>query len=174
MKKKLILSAVAASALLFIVVHLSSVIYWDGGRDIELIIDQSNLAGQVVRVSYWSSPYRHLKDYSTMDPGIEKIFPASSLRDVDKDTEGRYYLIARASGKRSLLWTYYENWCDGFVVRIELSDGRVFTSIQQIKPKADLQLKVKITEPNQALQTMTFAVTPAASHPSRQRRSCLI
>jgi hypothetical protein len=30
------------------------------------------------------------------------------------------------------------------------------------------------TESNQSLQTMTFAVTPAASHPSRQRRSCLI
>jgi hypothetical protein len=33
---------------------------------------------------------------------------------------------------------------------------------------------MKNKTPNQALQTMTFAVTPAASHPSRQRRSCLI
>jgi hypothetical protein len=29
-------------------------------------------------------------------------------------------------------------------------------------------------EPNQALQTMQFAVTPAASHPSRQQTACLI
>jgi hypothetical protein len=28
--------------------------------------------------------------------------------------------------------------------------------------------------PNQALQTMQFAVTPAASHPSRQQTACLI
>jgi hypothetical protein len=47
-------------------------------------------------------------------------------------------------------------------------------------PKSDLEflsqmkLKLQTTEPNQSLQTMTFAVTPAASHPSRQRRSCLI
>jgi hypothetical protein len=32
----------------------------------------------------------------------------------------------------------------------------------------------KTTEPNQALQTTTRTVTPAASHPSRQRVSCLI
>jgi len=32
----------------------------------------------------------------------------------------------------------------------------------------------KTTAPNQALQTTTRTVTPAASHPSRQRVSCLI
>ena len=34
--------------------------------------------------------------------------------------------------------------------------------------------KMKTTEPNQSLQTMQFAVTPAASHPSRQQTACLI
>jgi uncharacterized protein YbaR (Trm112 family) len=33
--------------------------------------------------------------------------------------------------------------------------------------------KVMKTEPNQALQTMTMLVTPAASHLSRQAQSCL-
>jgi hypothetical protein len=32
----------------------------------------------------------------------------------------------------------------------------------------------KNTELNQSLQTMQFAVTPAASHPSRQQTACLI
>jgi proteasome lid subunit RPN8/RPN11 len=32
----------------------------------------------------------------------------------------------------------------------------------------------KRNEPNQSLQTMQFAVTPAASHPSRQQTACLI
>jgi hypothetical protein len=34
--------------------------------------------------------------------------------------------------------------------------------------------EMKTIPPNQALQTTTRTVTPAASHPSRQRVSCLI
>jgi hypothetical protein len=37
-----------------------------------------------------------------------------------------------------------------------------------------LRPHINKTEPNQALQTMTMLVTPAAAHPSRQAQSCLI
>jgi hypothetical protein len=54
--------------------------------------------------------------------------------------------------------------------------GGVSAAVGPLSDKGleSLEPEIKTTEPNQSLQTMTFAVTLAPSHPSRQRRSRLI
>jgi hypothetical protein len=50
----------------------------------------------------------------------------------------------------------------------------VFWTFLTQSGRVSYYIKSGKTEPNQALQTMQFAVTPAASHPSRQQTACLI
>jgi hypothetical protein len=50
----------------------------------------------------------------------------------------------------------------------------ISTRLVAIYEPNPLRTHINKTEPNQSLQTMQFAVTPAASHPSRQQTACLI
>jgi hypothetical protein len=64
-------------------------------------------------------------------------------------------------------WIAYPDIANGYRIEIGddfsvLIDGKLATPTSEKKT------------PNQALQTTTRTVTPAASHPSRQRVSCLI
>jgi hypothetical protein len=174
MKKTLTISIIVAAIVLPVAIHFASIVRWDGGRDIMLVVEPSHLASKIARVSYWSNPYKNLQDLSQIDSPLDKIFPPSTLQEAEKDEQGRYRIVARGSGQRSLLWTDYEYWCDGFVIRIEFSNGSSVTLLERAEPKVGGQLNIKITEPNQSLQTMTTAVTRRAAHAPRQPRSCLI
>jgi hypothetical protein len=61
-----------------------------------------------------------------------------------------------------------------FVRSIASSIQRIFSEKTEPTRMNTTSLGNQTIPPNQALQTTTRTVTPAASHPSRQRVSCLI
>ena len=144
MKWRTTLISIGITAVCCVGIHFAFLVRWDGSRDIDLIIEPDSMRSQTAHVRYWSSSYTSLKHISTLDFSLEKAFPRGSLVDASLGEEGLYQITASESGERSFLWTHYEYWHDGVVIRIELRDGRVFTSLHQMDSKIDRQLRIKL------------------------------
>jgi len=64
--------------------------------------------------------------------------------------------------------------CDSIVMKSISETQKYGAEAEKFISTAILRTVSLKTEPNQALQTRCMLVTPAASHPSRQARICLI
>ena len=144
MKWRTTLIPIGIGAVFCVGIHFALLVRWDGSRDIDLIIEPDSLRSQIAQVRYWSSSYTSLKHISTVDDSLEKAFPRGSLVDAILGEDGKYQITASGSGEKSPLWTHYEYWHDGVVIRIELRDGRVFTSLHQIDSKINRQLRIQL------------------------------
>jgi hypothetical protein len=144
MKWRTTLISIGIIAVCSVGIHFAFLVRWDGSRDIDLIIEPDSMRSQIAHVRYWSSSYTSLEHISTLDSSLEKAFPRSSLVDASLSEGGKYQITASGSGEKSFLWTHYEYWHDGVVIRIELHDGRVFTSLHQMDSKINRQLRIQL------------------------------
>lgn len=120
------------------VIDRMMIITWDGGRDVRVAYDaELQVLGPVVE-RYDNRGYRHLEEMAALAQSH-----GDSVQDYlfcpyePERTNGEIVLMARGSGKKSALITYYENWYDGFVAEITTADGARYLAWAQADMSAE-------------------------------------
>lgn len=132
--------------------HVFTTVQWDGGKDVGLQILSEVPHSKIVSVGYRNDPHKGLSEYYRnfergFDEPLSKVFGPGSFQRAEQSIDGSYSIHARSSGKRSFLWEYYKYWCDGFLIRVDLEDGRTFMFLEKINPDDPApKINIHITE----------------------------
>jgi hypothetical protein len=150
--------AALGAVILFLSYFLSpalfSTIKWDGSKKVFLAIEPPSVGLSVTRVGYLSHPYEAIKRYSTipLQPGqsLADILPAAHFPKAEEVFEGNkklYLLRADGSGSQTMFWEHYEHWNDGFVIWVDLEDGRTFILFERVNlNQQPCLLRIRLTD----------------------------